>query len=65
MIYFYEPVTPQPVDCSAPYTYTLLSGTGTLYPSGKYVPNQYQAEEAEIQIVSSDNCKASFKISTL
>jgi N-acetylneuraminic acid mutarotase len=64
VLHFWAPVQIEPMNCEAPYSYALKSGTGTLYPSGRYVPNQYNPETAEITVESSDGCRSVFTLTT-
>lgn len=64
---FYESaaaVAIQSSGCTAPYTYSLTSGTGTLYSSGLYVPNQVTAETAVVKVTSAGGCTEDFPITT-
>jgi N-acetylneuraminic acid mutarotase len=65
LLSFYDPIQIEPMDCQTPYQFQLVSGTGTLYPNGRYVPNQFQPEIAIIRATSKDGCHAEFTATTL
>ena len=60
----WAPQTPVVSGCNGTYTWSLVHGTGTLYPNGLYVPNQSQAEVATVEVQSSDHCGADFTITS-
>jgi N-acetylneuraminic acid mutarotase len=60
----WAPTKPQPINCSAPYAYQLLTGTGHLYDTGLYVPNQLTPETAEIEVTSADGCTGIYTVNS-
>ena len=60
----YAPTAPVPTDGVAPYTYQKISGNGTLYSNGNYIPNQAQAEVALIQVTDSLGATAIYTVTT-